>query len=219
MLFIPGLQDHDNRLSRATVVRFSLYLRQLEDRVLKGEAKVSSKQLGEALGITAAQVRKDLACLGNLGQPGIGYSPDELIAAIRHILGIDRTWSVALVGVGNLGRALLRYKGFPFRGFRFVALFESDASLVGQRVEGIAVHGLTDIAKVVHADKVELAVLAVPSDAAQSVADSLVQAGIKGLLNFAPAVLRVPADVSLVAVDLTVQLEQLAFQVHTHYVM
>lgn len=181
----------------------------------KGRAKVSSRQLGEAIAITDAQVRKDLACLGNLGHPGIGYACNELIAAIRHVLGIDRPWSVALVGVGNLGRALLRYKGFQARGFRIVALFDCDPVLVGQMVEGLRVNSLEEMNSVVGKEKIELGLLAVPSDSAQSVADRLVEAGIQGLLNFAPVVVRVPSEVSLVAVDLTVQLEQLAFQVHT----
>jgi redox-sensing transcriptional repressor len=215
MLLIPGGNGPDSRLSRATVTRFSLYLRHLEEALQKGAQKVSSRQLGEALGISDAQVRKDLACLGNLGQPGIGYPSEELIAAIRHVLGIDREWSVALVGVGNLGRALLRYKGFQARGFRFVALFDKDPAVIGQRFEGLTVRSLSDMAEVFQSQRIELGLLAVPSDSAQVVADTLVHAGVKGLLNFAPVVVRVPSEVSLVAVDLTVQLEQLAFHVHT----
>jgi redox-sensing transcriptional repressor len=215
MLLFPGPNGADGRLSRATVTRFSLYLRHLEEVLNKGAQKVSSRQLGEAIGITDAQVRKDLACLGNLGQPGIGYASVELIAAIRHVLGIDRVWSVALVGVGNLGRALLRYKGFQARGFRFVALFDKDPALTGQQVESLRVRGLEEMTETIKAHNVELGLLAVPSDSAQFVADRLVQAGIRGLLNFAPVVVRVPPEVSLVAVDLTVQLEQLAFHVHT----
>src|SRR5262245_45173142 len=108
---------HEQRLSRASVGRLSLYLRCLEGLLREGTAKVSSSQLGDSLGVTDAQVRKDLASLGSLGQPGIGYLTQELIVAIRHALGIDRAWSVALVGVGNLARALLRYRGFEQRGF------------------------------------------------------------------------------------------------------
>src|SRR5215470_7296913 len=125
----PGGRDSSTsevRLSRASVNRFSLYLRHLEGLRRDGVVKVSSSQLGEALGITDAQVRKDLACLGSLGHPGIGYVTEELIEAIRRLLGVDRTWLSALVGVGNLGRALLRYRGFGQRGFRVVALFDLD---------------------------------------------------------------------------------------------
>jgi redox-sensing transcriptional repressor len=201
------------RPSRATVGRLSLYLRRLEDLQNQGITKVSSGQLGQAIGVTDVQVRKDLTYLGNLGQPGIGYPTQELIAAIRRVLGIDRQWAVALVGVGNLARALLRYKGFVQRGFHIVALFDTDPAKIGLKVEGLEVYPPEKMSTVIAATKAELGLLAVPSDSAQAVADSLMSAGIRGLLNFAPTVLQLPPHVSLVAVDLTVQLEQLAFQV------
>jgi redox-sensing transcriptional repressor len=201
------------RLSRASVGRLSLYLRRLEGLLREGVATVSSGHLGEALGVTDAQVRKDLASLGSLGHPGIGYPTQGLIAAIRRALGIDRDWAVALVGVGNLARALLRYRGFAQRGFRVVALFDTDPGKIGQRVDGLTIHPLEELPAVVAATKAELGLLAVPAEAAQMVADALVAAGIRGVLNFAPAVLRLPTGVSLVSVDLTVQMEQLAFLV------
>jgi redox-sensing transcriptional repressor len=204
---------HDGRPSRASVGRLSLYLRRLEGYLRQGVLKVSSGQLGEALGITDAQVRKDLAHLGHLGQPGIGYPVRELVLAIRRVLGIDRDWGVVLVGVGNLARALLRYRGFQQRGFRIVALFDSDAAKVGQAVDGLVVRPPEAMAEVIAATGAELGVVAVPSEAAQGVADALVAAGVRGVLNFAPVVLRLPGTVSLVSVDLTVQLEQLAFLV------
>jgi redox-sensing transcriptional repressor len=199
--------------SRASVGRLSLYLRRLEGLLREGTTKVSSSVLGDALGVTDAQVRKDLAYLGNLGHPGIGYSALDLIAAIRRALGIDRDWPTALVGVGNLARALLRYQGFIERGFRFVALFDADPAKIGQRIEDLSVHPLEAMPKVVADTKAELGVLTVPSEAAQSVAEALAAAGIRGMLNFTPQVLRLPPEVSLVSVDLTVQLEQLAFLV------
>jgi redox-sensing transcriptional repressor len=201
------------RLSRASVGRFSLYLRRLEGLLREGILKVSSSQLGEALGITDAQVRKDLACLGSLGHPGIGYGTEELSAAIRRLLGVDRHWSVALVGVGNLGRALLRYRGFEERGFRVVALFDTDQEKVGTWVDGLPIFGTEDIGRVVPSSGAELGLLAVPLESAQEVAEALVGAGIRGLLNFAPVMLRIPPEVRVVSVDLTVQLEQLAFLV------
>jgi redox-sensing transcriptional repressor len=204
----------EHRLSRASVHRFSLYLRHLERIHLEGSQKVSSSQVGEALGINDAQVRKDLAYLGNLGQPGIGYLIPDLVAALRHRLGIDRPWPAVLVGVGNLARALLRYRGFQRQGFTFVALFDSDPSKAGQEVDGLPVHAPERMAEVIAALHAELAVIAVPAVAAQAVADTLVSAGIRGILNFAPTVLRLPPEVSLVSVDLAVQLEQLAFLVH-----
>jgi redox-sensing transcriptional repressor len=203
----------ETRLSRASVGRFSLYLRRLERFLHQGATTISSLQLGESLGVTDAQVRKDLASLGNLGQPGIGYPTHELIAALRRTLGIDRDWAAALVGVGNLARALLRYRGFRQQGFRIVALFDLDPAKVGQRVEGLEIHATDQIPAVITMTGAELGILTVPAEAAQGVADTLVAAGIRGVLNFAPVVLRLPPGVSLVAVDLTVQLEQLAFLV------
>lgn len=207
------MSGSEPRLSRASVGRLSLYLRRLEEFLRQGKAKVSSVQLGESLGVTDAQVRKDLAYLGNLGHPGVGYPARALIAAIRHVLGIDREWLVALVGVGNLARALLRYRGFQQQGFRIVALFDADPAKIGQRVEGLEVHATEQLARVIAAQKIELGLLTVPAETAQAVADLLVAAGIRGVLNFAPAVLRLPEGVRLVSVDLTVQLEQLAFLV------
>ena len=205
--------ENDPRPSRASAGRLSLYLRCLDGWLREGVETVSSGQLGQALGISDAQVRKDLACLGSLGRRGVGYRTPELIDAIRRALGIDRTWLAVLAGVGNLARALLRYQGFRQRGFRIAALFDSDPAKVGQRVEGLEVHPLERVAELVPALGAELGVLTVPAEAAQSVADVLTAAGVRGLLNFSPAVLRVPSGVSLVAVDLTVQLEQLAFLV------
>lgn len=202
------------RLSRASVGRFSLYLRHLERFEQEGLPTVSSSQLGEALGITDAQVRKDLGNLGPMGQPGIGYPTHELIWALRRKLGIDRPWAVVVAGVGNLARALLRYQGFKEQGFRFKGLFDTDPGKIGQAVEGLEILPMDRLAEVVRSTGAELGLVAVPAEAAQGVADALVAAGIRGILNFAPVVLRLPRGVSLVAVDLAIQLEQLAFLVH-----
>ena len=203
----------ESRLSRASVGRLSLYLHRLEGLLREGTTKVSSSLLGESLGVTDAQVRKDLASLGHLGHPGVGYAAPELITAIRRVLGIDREWAVALVGVGNLARALLRYHGFLERGFRIVALFDDDPAKIGQRLDGLEVHGPERMASVIAATRAELGVLTVPASASQAVAEALLAAGVRGLLNFAPGVLRLPPGFPVVSVDLTVQLEQLAFLV------
>ena len=204
------------RLSRASVGRLSLYLRRLENLLLDGIHKVSSSQLGESLGVTDAQVRKDLASLGNLGHPGVGYAAPELIAAIRRALGIDREWRAALAGAGNLARALLRYQGFVERGFRFVALFDADPAKIGQRIDGLTIHATAEMPQVIAATQAELGVLTVPAESCQAVADAMVAAGIRGLLNFAPVMLRLPPAIHVTAsVDLTVQLEQLAFLVQS----
>lgn len=198
------------RLSRAAAHRLSLYLRVLA--AWPGDAgKISSGRIGDACGVTDAQVRRDLASLGNLGQRGVGYDPRDLTTAIRAALGIDRTWRAVLVGVGNLARALLRYRGFRAQGFDVVGLFDTDAAKIGQVVEGLTVEPLGRLAQRVPTLVAELAVLTVPAEAAQAVADELIKAGVKGVLNFAPVLLKLPARVKLVTVDLAIQLEQLAF--------
>lgn len=198
---------------KAVVGRVSLYLRQLESFQRQGKTTISSSQLGAALAIHNAQVRKDLAFFGQFGYPGIGYRIEELIAALRRILGIDRDLPLALVGLGNLGRALLRYRGFRSRGFHIVALFDNDSHKVGKTHDGLVVEPIEAMAKIVAARSVTLGVLSVPAEAAQRVADQMVACGILGILNFAPIPLSVPPSVNVVAVDLSIQLEHLAYKV------
>ncbi|HUG71535.1 MAG TPA: redox-sensing transcriptional repressor Rex [Pirellulaceae bacterium] len=209
----PSQGTVDSTVSRAVVSRLSLYLRELQQLVKDGNATTNSTQLGTLLGFTDAQVRKDLANFGQFGHPGIGYRCEELIVAIKKILGTDRFWSVAMVGIGNLGRALLRYRGFSEQGFRIAAAFDVDAEKIGKAVEGIEVFHLDDLAEVVSAKGIRLAIVAVPASAAQAVADSLVAAGVEGVLNFAPVTLALPDRVSRVGVDLAIELEQLSFAV------
>ena len=287
------------------VKRMSLYLRQLESFRKRGQLTVSSKQLGESLGLTDAQVRKDLAYFeerldgsthirfkdkylpftkiktipvrqsnlaeadsradiggqppnprslphtplpadaqkdraessarpavqrttqrsgrtpaepypsgGQFGHPGIGYRTDDLIAKVKHILGTDKVSNVVIVGAGNLGKALSTYRGFNAKGFNLVAVFDNDPTKVGKRVGNFMIQPLSELEATVQKHAVRLAVMAVPADNAQEVADRLVAMGIRGLLNFAPVSLSVPEKVALNAVDLAVQLEQLSFQVN-----
>jgi redox-sensing transcriptional repressor len=198
---------------KAVVNRLSFYLRELEHLVREGHATTSSTQLGNVLGFTDAQVRKDLAYFGHFGYPGIGYRCDELIAAIRRILGTDQAWTVALVGAGNLGRALLGYRGFQQRGFHFVAAFDIEPSKIGSLIEGVPVQHLDRLPQVAQENRIRLGMIAVPALAAQAVADRLLAAGVEGILNFAPVTLNLPATVSHVGVDLAIELEQLAFSV------
>lgn len=198
----------------AVVRRLSLYLRHLEALDGQNSPTVSSRQLGTAVNASDAQVRKDLAYFGQFGQAGVGYGVGVLIGSIRHILGTDRTWNVALIGVGHLGHALISYRGFDKKGFSLVAAFDSDPNKVGTIVQGvrqIEVEPMSELAKTVRLKKIELAIVAVPAEAAQAVADQAVAAGLRGLLNFAPASLKVPDEVSLRAVDLSVPLEELSF--------
>ncbi|QDV38086.1 redox-sensing transcriptional repressor Rex [Tautonia plasticadhaerens] len=199
---------------KAVVGRLSLYLRQLESFGRQGRETVSSSQLGQALGLNDAQVRKDLAYFGQFGQPGLGYRIDDLVVEIRGILGVDRDWPTALIGLGNLGRALLGYKGFRLRRFRVVSLFDNDPRKQGHAFDGLPVRHTDELPAAVADEGLRLAMICVPADAAQRVADQVVSAGIRGILNFAPTSLFVPPEVSVVAVDLSVQLEHLAYSVH-----
>jgi len=197
------------KVPKPTVKRLSLYLRELEHRAGQ-QATISSKQLGAALGLTDAQVRKDLAYFGQFGHPGIGYQVDELVAKLRRILGTDRTWNTALVGAGNLGRALMAYGGWKKRGFDVVAVFDANPDLVGQKLEDHHIRPMDDLKTLVEEREIQLAIIA---EAAQAAADALIDAGVHGILNFAPRRLDVHDRVSITSVDLALTLEQLAFQV------
>ena len=163
----------------AVVSRLSRYLRELQHLVADGTQTTSSSQLGVRLGFTDAQVRKDLAHFGQFGHPGIGYRCDELIAEIRKILGTDRRWSVALMGVGNLGRALLGYRGFESQGFRIAAAFDADPAKSARRSKAIEVFGVERLGEVVAELRIELGMVAAPAAQAQAAADQLVAAGVQ----------------------------------------
>jgi len=196
------------------VKRLSLYLRQLESFKRKDRRTISSKQLGESLNLTDAQVRKDLAYFGQFGHPGIGYRVDDLIGQVKRILGTDRVWNVLLVGAGNLGRALMAYKGFNAKGFRLTHVFDANPQLAGKRVAQFTVQPMSELEATIQKNQIRLGMIAIPADHAQEVVNLLVAAGIRGILNFAPTSVSVPPDIALNAVDLSVQLEQLSFQVN-----
>jgi redox-sensing transcriptional repressor len=198
---------------KAVASRLSLYLRELEQLQRSGQETTNSAQLGRQLGVTDAQVRKDLGFFGQFGRRGVGYRCAELIAVIKSILGTDRRWPVAIIGVGNLGQALLRYKGFQRQGFQVVAAFDVEHGKVGGQVEGIPLYHIDQLPAVVQEAEIRLALLAVPAAAAQEVADRLVAAGIEGIMNFAPVTISVPETVRKVGVDLAIELEQLSFAV------
>jgi len=209
----PETSAQGSTVPKAVINRLSLYLREIHHLMLEGRETVSSSQLGNILGFTDAQVRKDLAYFGQFGYPGIGYRCLELIAEIRRILGTDRAWPVAIVGCGNMGRALLGYRGFENQGFRVVAAFDSDPKKIGHTIGGLTIQPLAELEQVLKAREIRLAILAVPAEAAQQVAEQLVAAGIDGILNFAPITLSLRRSVSTVGVDLAIELEQLSFAV------
>ncbi|MBP86520.1 MAG: redox-sensing transcriptional repressor Rex [Planctomycetaceae bacterium] len=206
-------QPVDVQVPAAVVSRLSLYLRELQELVRAGQETTNSTQLGKKLGFTDAQVRKDLAYFGQFGYPGIGYRCEELIPAIKRILGTDRSWPVAVVGLGNLGRALLGYRGFDEQGFRVVAAFDVDPDQLQQDVDSVETFHLDRLSEVVKEKAIRLGIIAVPAAAAQEVATKLVDAGVDGVLNFAPVTLALPDHVSRVGVDLAIELEQLSFAV------
>jgi redox-sensing transcriptional repressor len=208
-----AIRPDPSAIPEAVVSRLSLYLRELQHLIADGKETISSSQLGRRLGFTDAQVRKDLAHFGHFGHPGIGYRCEELIGEIRKILGTDREWRVALIGVGNLGRALLGYRGFVQQGFRIVTAFDTDPNKVGTHIDGVEVCHLDRLGELLVEKQIELGMLAVPAAQAQEVADQLVAAGVGGIVNFAPVTLRVPAGVSIVGVDLARELEQVTFAV------
>jgi len=201
------------RIPRPAAKRLSLYLRELERLDEQDIETVSSKQLGDALGLTDAQVRKDLGFFGQFGHPGVGYQVPELVQQVRRIFGTDQRWNIAVIGAGNIGRALLPYGRFARKGFEMVAIFDADPKVVGTEVGGRTVRSMDELPTIVQQREVRIGIIAVPANAAQDVADALIDAGVLGILNFAPVRLDVHDKVSVVSVDFSVSLEQLAFQI------
>ena len=203
----------DASVPKVVVSRLSLYLRELQRLVASGQQTISSSQLGTLLGFSDAQVRKDLGFFGQFGYPGVGYRCDELIRAMQDILGTNHAWNVAMVGVGNLGQALLGYRGFGRQNFAIAAAFDSDPTKVGQTVQGLRIQPLDELAPTIREKGIRLGMIVVPAEHAQEAANRLVVAGIEGIVNFAPVTLTLPPHVQNVGVDLAIELEQLSFAV------
>lgn len=181
--------------------RLPLYARSLRYLLEEGIHSVSSQELGERINVTAAQIRKDLSYFGEFGKQGIGYDVEKLLNHIERILGLTQSWPVVLIGVGYLGQAIARYEGFHTQGLQIVGLFDTDASKVGHSVGDLTIKDYTQLAEVVREHQVRLAIIAVPAAQAQSVADALVVAGVRALLNYAPVILQVPEDVWVRYID------------------
>ncbi|MYA60275.1 MAG: redox-sensing transcriptional repressor Rex [Chloroflexi bacterium] len=194
-----------------TVRRLSTYYRVLGTVQSDGQPSVSSETLASLTGFTAAQVRRDLAYFGSFGKRGVGYDVTSLRRRLAAILGIDRGWRIGLVGVGNLGRALMAYPGFNNQGFDVVAAFDSDASVIGSTVNGQCVCSVDALGDVVRDQHIDMVIVTVPAAAAQQVVDQAVAVGVRAILNFAPTQLRVPPDVQLSNVDLAVEVEYLSY--------
>jgi redox-sensing transcriptional repressor len=203
----------DAAVPKVVVSRLSLYLRELQRLEAAGQQTISSGQLGTLLGFSDAQVRKDLGFFGQFGYPGVGYRCDELIRAMRDILGTNQSWNVVMVGAGNLGQALLGYRGFGRQNFTIVAAFDADPVKVGHVVQGLTIQPLDELSATIRDRHIRLGMIVVPADRAQEAADRLVAAGVEGIVNFAPVTLNLPPHVQNVGVDLAIELEQLSFAV------
>jgi redox-sensing transcriptional repressor len=203
------------RISESTVRRLSHYYRVLEEVEAKGERLISSQRLAEREGVTSAQVRKDLSCFGSFGRRGLGYNVAHLRRELGAILGLDRRWRVAVVGAGNLGTALMLYRGFEKQGFDVVAAFDRDPARIGQPLGGLVVRDIAELPAAAKDGGFDMGVIATPLRTAQEVADALVAAGVRGILNLAPRKLFVPAHVTLRSVDMTVEFESLSFALNS----
>lgn len=199
------------KVAESTVRRLSLYLRFLEEFDARGVATVSSGELASRGGTTSAQVRKDLSFFGSFGKRGMGYAVPEMVAKLREILGLGRRWPVALLGAGKIGSALIEHHGFRERGFDIVAVFDNDPRKVGTAWNGLTVQDVTRLEAELGRAPVEIAILAVPAEAAQPLADRLAAAGVTAILNVAPVQLVVPPEVEVKTVSLAMELEGLSF--------
>jgi len=200
-----------HRIPEATVARLPVYLRSLLQVAEAKTATISSERLAELAGVNAAKVRKDLSFLGSYGTRGVGYDVEYLLYQISRKLGLTQDWHVVIVGVGNLGLALAKYGGFGARGFKVVALVDAHPAKVGEQVGDLAIRHVDELSSIVAAERVAIGIIATPSSSAQDVADRLVAAGVTSILNFAPARLNVPNQVSIRKVDLSTELQILSF--------
>jgi redox-sensing transcriptional repressor len=206
-------RDADERraIPDATVARLPLYLRALVAIADAGDTTVSSEALAAAAGVTSAKVRKDLSYLGSYGTRGVGYDVWHLIHEVRDALGMTQHWAIVIAGIGNLGQALAHYRGFTERGFRVAALVDTDPAKQGMRIEALAVRPIEELPDLVAEHAIAIGVIATPASAAQSVAERMVEAGLRSILNFAPAVVSVPENVTVRKVDLAIELQILAY--------
>ncbi len=199
------------RIAESSVRRLSLYLRYLEGFAARGHLTVSSEELATSGGTTSAQVRKDLSSFGSFGTRGLGYTVPELMTQLREILGVGRDWRVVIVGAGKIGAALAQYHGFRQHGFHVVGIFDANKTRVGQLLEGIKIRDTAHFERDVRTLKPHIGIMTVPAEAAQPTAHKLVKAGVRAILNFAPANLQVPDGVTVRNVNMASELEVLTY--------
>lgn len=202
------------KIPEATVMRLSVYSRYLHQLIDDGVKSVSSDEIARAVGVSSAQVRKDLAYFGEFGTRGVGYKVDELYGHLMKILGLDRRWNTILIGAGKLGSALALYQGFNNRGFIISAILDANPDRIGTKLGEVEVESLDMLAQRVEENDITIGIVTVPAAAAQDVTDKLIDAGVKAILNFSPRVIKVPNKIILRNVDLSVNLEVLSFNIN-----
>ena len=205
------MRKSEQRISDSTIQRLSKYYRTLVYMETEGITTVSSEIMAQHNGVTAAQVRKDLSCFGAFGRRGLGYGVVDLRKNLALIMGLTRVWKVALVGVGNIGRALIDYDQFRRQGFRIELAFDSDPAKIGKVIHGVTVRDENDIERDINVEKVDIVVIAIPASAAQKVIDRAVAGGVKAVLNFAPINITVPEGVFIRNENMAIEIEALSF--------
>jgi len=200
-----------NKIPDIIIGRLPIYLRALQRMADKGVQTTSSQELGERVGISAAQIRKDISQFGEFGKQGTGYRISFLIDKLREIMKIDRIWDVAVVGAGDMGHALARYPGFVNRGFRIAMVFDNDQSKVDQQIGEFVVQDTSSMSEAIKEAGIQVAMLTVPAAAAQEVTDMLIKAGVKAILNYAPISLSVPEDVRVQHIDPATHLQRMTY--------
>lgn len=191
--------------------RLPVYLRALTRLAVEGQEVTSSHELGQRLGISSAQIRKDLSHFGGFGKQGTGYQIAYLVDQLRQVLKVDQEWEVAVIGAGDLGTALLHYKGFSDRGFRIGCVFDNSPQKIGKKIDDFVVHPMNEMQKIIQERGIKIAMIAVPAEKAQEVANKLIEVGVQAILNYAPTSLNVPADVKVQYIDPVVQMQRMTF--------
>jgi redox-sensing transcriptional repressor len=193
------------------VGRLPLYLRTLQRMAQEGQQVTSSQELGERLGVSAAQIRKDLSLFGEFGKQGTGYTIKYLSKQLQHILNLDKVWDIAVVGAGDVGSALAHYQGFRDRGFQITMIFDTDQKKIGTKMGNLVVRDMADMIETIKESNIKVAMLAVPADHAQDVTDQLIEAGVKAILNYAPIQLNTPPDVRIEYTDPATHLQKMSY--------
>lgn len=191
--------------------RLPIYLRALTRMLQSGRQVTSSQELGERLGMSAAQIRKDLSQFGEFGKQGTGYNIEFLTKKLQEILKIDRVWDVAVIGAGDVGHALANYRGFKHRGFQITRIFDNNPKVVGKKINEFTIESIDKMQDVIRQEKIKIAMLAVPAEVAQEVVDNLVECGVRAILNYAPVNLTVPQNVKVQYIDPAVHLQNMTF--------